>query len=133
MTTISTTAAPRPAGAYSQARRLGPFLQVSGQIGVDLETGKLLEGITEQTEAAMQHIGSLLIAAGAKWQDVLSLRVYLSTDDDFEQMDEAVRKHLGDNFPPRVTVAAGLAPGALVEIDALAVLPDHVFAVPADR
>lgn len=123
MSTISTASAPKPAGAYSQARRLGPFLQVSGQMGLDLETGRLLDGIAEQTEAAMRHVGSLLTAAGAAWEDVLVLRVYLATDDDFKQMDETLRRYLGENFPPRTTVAVGLAPGALVEIDALVVVP----------
>jgi enamine deaminase RidA (YjgF/YER057c/UK114 family) len=92
-------------------------------MGVDLHTGELVVGIARQTRAALQHVETLLAAVGATGQDVLSLRVHLATDDDFNEMDEAMGSYLRANFPPRTTVSAGLAPGALVEIDAFAVLP----------
>jgi reactive intermediate/imine deaminase len=121
-TTVTTQDAPAPAGAYSQGRSNGPFLQVSGQLATDRATGALLEGdITAQTHRALEQVAAVLAAGGATWQDVLMVRVHLATDDDFEAMDAAYRQALAEPFPPRTTVTAGLAPGALVEIDALAV------------
>jgi 2-iminobutanoate/2-iminopropanoate deaminase len=122
-TTVTTTEAPVPAGAYSQGRRIGPFLQVCGQLATDPDTGDLLKGdVAEQTRRALQQVTAVLAAGGATWKDVLMVRVHLATDDDFEAMDAAYRDALAESFPPRTTVTAGLAPGALVEIDALAVV-----------
>ncbi|MCZ4602854.1 Rid family hydrolase [Streptomyces sp. Lzd4kr] len=123
-TTVSTQAAPAPAGAYSQGRRIGPFLQVCGQLATDPSTGALLDGdVARQTRRALEQVAAVLAAGGADWQDVLMVRVHLASDDDFEAMDAAYRDVLAEPFPPRTTVTAGLAPGALVEVDALAVRP----------
>ncbi|MFI9569112.1 RidA family protein [Streptomyces rishiriensis] len=51
------------------------------------------------------------------------VRVHLAGNDDFEAMDAAYREVLAEPFPLRTTVTAGLAPGALVEVDAPALRP----------
>lgn len=51
------------------------------------------------------------------------VRVHLTHDDDFEAMDAAYRDVLAEPFPARTPVTVGLAPGALIEVDALAVRP----------
>ncbi|MEU2508515.1 Rid family hydrolase [Streptomyces sp. NPDC007863] len=123
-TTISTPAAPAPVGAYSQGRRIGPFLQVCGQVATDPATGDVLDaGVAGQTRRALEQVGTILAADGAGWQDVLMVRVHLARDEDFEAMDAAYREVLSEPFPPRTTVTVVLAPGALVEVDALAVRP----------
>ncbi|MEU8825779.1 Rid family hydrolase [Streptomyces sp. NPDC048636] len=126
LTTIATTAAPEPVGAYSQGRRIGPFLQVSGQLATDPSTGTLLAAdVAGQTRRVLEQAQAVLAAESAGWQDVLMVRVFLASDDDddFEAMDSAYRGFLAAPFPPRTTVTAGLAPGALIEIDVLAVRP----------
>jgi len=42
---IFTDQAPKPVGPYSQAIKVGNFLFISGQIGIDPKTGKLREGL----------------------------------------------------------------------------------------
>ncbi|MEU9454896.1 Rid family hydrolase [Streptomyces sp. NPDC048277] len=121
-TTITTAAAPTPGGAYSQGRRIGPFLQVCGQLPTDPSTGTMLAAdVADQTRRVLEQVHAVLAADGADWQDVLMVRVFLAEDDDFEAMDDAYRSVLPTPYPPRATVTAGLAPGALVEIDVLAV------------
>lgn len=119
-TEISTTDAPQPAGAYAQARRIGPFLQISGQLGIDGDDTSI-EG---QTRKALAHVTAILNASSASWSEVLSIRAYLSDDALFDRFDAAYRAELTSPFPARTTVSCELAPGALVEIDALAVLLD---------
>lgn len=120
---INTPAAPPAVGAYSQGKQVGPFLQLSGQLAIDPATGSILAGgIAEQTEQSLTQIEALLKDAGASWADVLITRVYLASDDDFDAFDAAYSRVVPQPFPARVTVGAQLAPGALVEIDALAVL-----------
>lgn len=120
---IDTTAAPAAVGAYNQGKQIGPFLQLSGQLAIDpVKGGILAGGIEAQTEQSMNQVAVLLAEAGASWADVLISRVYLSSDDDFEDFDRTYSKIVPQPYPARVTVGAQLAPGALVEIDVLAVV-----------
>lgn len=120
---ITSPLAPSPVGAYSQAKRIGPFLQVSGQLATDSETGQMLTGdITEQTTRCLEQVEAILHEAGGTWEQVLTIRVYLSDDDNFDAFDAAYAQYLSSPYPARITVGAQLAPGALVEIEAFAVL-----------
>lgn len=122
---IESPNAPAPVGSYSQAKQIGRFLQVSGQIPIGPRTGGILQGsVTEQVSQVLAQIDAILAHAGARWSDVLISRVYLSTDQDFDEFDAAYGRHVREPYPARVTVGAELAPGALVEIEVLAVLPD---------
>lgn len=80
------------------------------------------DDVGTQTRRALKQVAAVLSAGGATWDDVLMVRVHLADDDDFEAMDAAYSETLTAPFPPRTTVTAGLPPGALVEIDALAVV-----------
>lgn len=120
---ITSPSAPAPVGAYSQAKRIGPFLQISGQLATDPETGQMLTGgIAEQTTRCLEQLEAILLEAGAAWEQVLTIRVYLSDDDHFDAFDTAYAQYLSSPYPARITVGAQLAPGALVEIEAFAVL-----------
>ena len=105
-------------GSFSYARKIGQFVQVSGQLG-------LVEGATTvraQTTASLGNVEAILTSAGLTWSDVLTVRVHLASDDLFDEFDAAYAAIVPEPFPARVTVSSGLAPGALVEIDALAVI-----------
>lgn len=122
---IDTAAAPAAVGAYNQGKQIGPFLQLSGQLAIDpVKGGILAGGIGAQTEQSLSQITVLLTEAGASWGNVLIARVYLASDDDFDDFDQAYSKVVPQPYPARVTVGAQLAPGALVEIDVLAVVTD---------
>lgn len=122
---IQTDLAPAPAGAYNQAKQIGPFLQISGQLAIDPSNGGVLKaGIREQTRQSLSQIGALLKHSGASWSDVLTVRAYLAQDKDFDEFDTTYAEVVSKPFPARTTVGAELAPGALVEIDVLAVIQD---------
>jgi reactive intermediate/imine deaminase len=122
-TAISTDRAPRPVASYSQAVRSGTILQVAGQGPGDPATGEFVTGgIVEQTRQVLDNISVILAAAGASFDDVVMVRVYLSDLADFPAMNEVYTTYVREPFPARTTVQAGLPGGMRVEIDALAVL-----------
>ncbi|GAA1853766.1 RidA family protein [Myceligenerans crystallogenes] len=126
---ISTDAAPAPAHTFHQGVRKGPFVQVSGQGPVDPASGEYLYpgDVGAQTTRTLENVRAIVEAAGATFDDVVMLRVYLTTRDDFAAMNEAygafVREHSSSGvLPGRTTVIAGLPrEEMLVEIDALAI------------
>ncbi|HEY1487338.1 MAG TPA: Rid family detoxifying hydrolase [Micromonosporaceae bacterium] len=122
-TAISTPDAPAPVASYSQAVRKGPILQVAGQGPVDPATGQFVgPGVGEQTRQVMHNIQSILSAAGADFDDVMMMRVYLTDASHFAAMNDVYSTFVSEPFPARTTVYVGLPAGMLVEIDALAVI-----------
>lgn len=131
-TAIRTTGAPAPAHTFSQGVRKGPILQVSGQGPVDPATNEYLypEDVAAQTRRTLENVKAIVEAGGATFDDVVMLRVYLTTRDDFATMNEAYGEFVtahspGGVLPSRTTVFTGLPrEEMLVEIDALAVIGD---------
>jgi len=129
-TAISTTDAPAPAHTFSQGVKRGPFVQVSGQGPVDPATNEYLfpGDVAAQTTRTLQNVEAILAAGGATFDDVMMLRVYLTTRDDFAAMNDAYGAFIAPRvasgvLPARTTVFTGLPRAEmLVEIDALAVL-----------
>ncbi|MBF9315271.1 RidA family protein [Mycobacteroides chelonae] len=120
---IETNAAPDPVGAYSQAVRIGDTLQVSGQVGINAQTRSLAgETVYAQTVQALRNIEAILNAAGADFDDVLMLRVFLHAPEGFAELNKGFEDTISKPYPARTTLFGGLPPGLLVEIDALAKL-----------
>jgi reactive intermediate/imine deaminase len=129
---VQTDKAPPPAAAYSQGVRKGPVVQISGQVAIDPETDELVhaDDVGAQTVQALKNINAIVEASGARFDDIVMLRVYLPDRKYFAPMNDAfadfVRAHSPSGvLPARTTVITGLPGEAfLVEIDALAVTGD---------
>jgi 2-iminobutanoate/2-iminopropanoate deaminase len=123
---VRTEAAPAPfqGAPYSQAIRAGDFVFVSGQLA--LKPGdKALSGTTieEQTEQVFANLRAILEEAGSGLDRLVKTTVFLRHLDDFQAMNSVYAQHVGDRPPARATVeVAGLPSGALVEIDAIALV-----------
>ncbi len=126
MEPIHTDRAPQAIGPYVQAIRVGPFLFLSGQIGIDPETGRLVEGgIREQTEQVLKNLEAVLAAAQASLSNVVKTTVYLADLGEFQQMNEVYAQYFSSWKPARATVEVSRLPmGARVEIEAVAVVGD---------
>ncbi len=120
---IRTTDAPPALGPYSQAVEKRGTLYVSGQIGMDPSTGKLVEGgIREQTTQVFKNIESILKAAGYNFSDVVKSTCFLNDIADFAAMNEIYGQHYTKDQPARSAFAVKTLPaGALVEIETIAV------------
>jgi 2-iminobutanoate/2-iminopropanoate deaminase len=120
--TVSTAAAPKAIGPYSQAVIHKGIAYLSGQIPLDPATGQLVEGdITVQTERVFQNLKAVLEACGASFSSVLKTTVFLKDMADFPKMNEVYARYLGENSPARSTVQAARLPRDVsIEIDAIA-------------
>ncbi len=120
---IKTGSAPAAVGAYSQAVRAGDLLFISGQLGLDPESGKLVEGIGPQVERAMRNIKGIVEAAGAGMESIVKVTVLLKSIDDFKTMNEIYSGFFSEDFPARAAFQVAALPlGGLVEIEAIAYL-----------
>ena len=109
-----------PAVAY------GSLLFVSGHVGKD-DAGELVEGdIRAQVQQTMRNLQRTLEHAGTSLESVLKVTVYLSDFDDFGEFNQVYKDYFEVDYPARTTIQAGrLGPGMLVEIEAIAYLPDE--------
>jgi 2-iminobutanoate/2-iminopropanoate deaminase len=121
---VSSPQAPPAIGPYSQAIRAGSLLFVSGQIPLDPDTGKMVEGdLAAQTHRVFKNLGAILAAAGASFDNVVKTTVYLADMNDFPAMNEIYATYFSSPAPARATVQAARLPrDARVEIDLIASL-----------
>jgi 2-iminobutanoate/2-iminopropanoate deaminase len=119
---IHTDEGPAALGPYSQAVDTGDFVFLSGQVGLDPATGKLVdEDVSGQTHRAMRNLKAVLAAADLNFGHVVKTTIYLTTMDDFQAVNAPYSEYFSDAPPARATIAvAGLPIGALVEIEMIA-------------
>jgi 2-iminobutanoate/2-iminopropanoate deaminase len=120
---ICTSKSPAAIGPYSQAVVANGTLYVSGQLPINPETGKLIEGgISEQTHQVFRNIREILNEAGYSFNDVVKSTCLLHDMADFKDMNDAYAAYYPENKPARATYAVkGLPMGALIEIETIAV------------
>jgi 2-iminobutanoate/2-iminopropanoate deaminase len=111
---------PPPTAAYSHAVRAGDWLFVTGQLGVDPTTGKLVTGGTvAQCRQVMQNLATVLRGAGTTLDRAVMARIYLTSFADYEAVNAEYARHFAPGrLPARTTVGVtALALGGVVEID----------------
>lgn len=119
---INTSNAPNAVGPYSQAIEINGMLFISGQIPLNPNTGKIVEGgITEQTEQVMKNIESILTEAGYNFSDVIKSTCLLNDMDNFVAMNEVYGKYYSQDPPARAAYGVVKLPlGVMVEIETIA-------------
>jgi 2-iminobutanoate/2-iminopropanoate deaminase len=128
---LRTGAAPAPVGPYSQAVAHAGFVFASGQIPLDPATGRIVDGdIEAQTRRVLANLRAVLEAGGASLAQVVRTTIYLVDLSVFARVNAVYAEHFtSDPRPARSTVQVSALPlGALVEIDAIAVLPPQAGA-----
>jgi 2-iminobutanoate/2-iminopropanoate deaminase len=111
---------PPPTAAYSHAVRAGDWLFVTGQLGVDPATGKLVAGGTvAQCRQVMQNLATVLRGAGTSLDRAVMARIYLTNFADYEAVNAEYARHFAPGrLPARTTVGVtALALGGAIEID----------------
>lgn len=121
---VATGAAPAAIGPYSQAIVANGFVFTSGQIPIDPATGAMAQGeITVQTRQVLDNLKAVLVAAGCSMADIVKTTVFMADLGDFAAMNGVYGEFFPGEPPARSTVqAAALPRGALVEIEAIALL-----------
>ncbi len=109
-------------GPYSRAAWAGDILYLSGQLGQDPATGKMVEGgVAAETEQLLKGVSAVLSAAGLSMGDVVKANVFLTDMNDFAAMNKVYETFFEAPYPARSTIGVAALPGgAHVEIEFVA-------------
>jgi len=108
----------------SVAVRAGDMVFISGQVPTDANGDIISTDISEQTKQVFKNCEAALKLAGASFDDVVKVNVYLTDVNYFAAMNEVYRQNFPDAPPARTTVGTPLARmGLLIEIDMVAHAP----------
>jgi 2-aminomuconate deaminase len=134
MSEIRSSRAPEPVGAFPHARRVGDLLFLSG-MGPRKRGSKEIPGVTldgagevaaydieAQTRAVFENVRTVLEDAGARWEDIVDVTVFL-TDmrRDFPTFNRLYAEAFATNQPTRTTVEVGALPTPIaVELKVIA-------------
>lgn len=118
---IKTEKACKPAGIYSQAIEMDGWVYISGQGPLDL-SGTIMSDydMKEQTQLTMQNIQAIVEEAGLTMGHIVKINAHITDHALFNDFNEVYKQFFDAPYPARTTVVSGLAPGMLVEIDAIA-------------
>lgn len=124
---VLTNKAPAPFAPFSQAIKANGFVFVTGQVGIDPDTGQLVAGGVEaQARQALESIAAILEAAGSSMKHVVKTTIFLTAIGDYERVNKVYETFFPDAPPARSTLmVAGLGGGELIEIEAIAVLNER--------
>lgn len=119
----------RPRGYSNGMAARGELLAIAGMIGWDAREKLVSDAFAPQFRQALANVLAVVVAAGGRAADVISLTVYVTDKREYiaelAAVGAAYRELMARHFPAMalVEVAGLLEPGAKVEIQGLAVLP----------
>lgn len=122
---------PRPRGYANGVSARGRQVFVAGQIGWNAQGELAGADLVTQARQSLQNIVTILSIDGARPEHLVRLTWYLVNREAYLQsssaLGEAYREVIGSHYPAMsaVEVSALMEPGALVEIEATAVVPDE--------
>lgn len=121
---ISTKNAPQAIGTYSQAVKVGDTVYLSGQIPLNPETMKLIEGdMSAQIIRVFDNLTAVANEAGGSLADISKLNIFLTDLTHFPLINEIMSEYFFEPYPARAAIGvASLPKNALVEMDAIMTL-----------
>jgi 2-iminobutanoate/2-iminopropanoate deaminase len=116
---LATPHAPSAIGPYSPAVRAGEWVILSGQVGLDPQTGTVVSGgAAAEGRQALANIAAVLGDCGLAMSDVAKSLVFVTDLGEFGAVNAVYAEAFGEHRPARSTVqVAGLPGGASVEIE----------------
>lgn len=121
MKTFNSNKAPEAIGPYSQAIQTGDLVYLSGQLGVDRNTGKLVDGVVNQAKQAFKNIEYVLAEADLTLADIVKVTVFLTDINNFASVNEVYATQFSEPYPSRSAIAVKDLPmGGEVEIEIIA-------------
>jgi 2-iminobutanoate/2-iminopropanoate deaminase len=114
-------------GAFSSGVEapVGRTVFVSGQVAMDIEGNVVGEGdIRSQTEAVLEHVKTVVEAAGGGMDDIVKVTVFITDMGLYDEIHEVRRRYFEEPYPASsmVEVSALIDPRLLIEIEAVAVI-----------
>ena len=136
MSEIQSSQAPEPVGAYPHARRVGNLLFLSG-VGPRKRGSSEIPGVTlddqrrivqydieQQCHAVFQNVRFILEDAGARWEDLVDVTVFLTNmKQDFPVFNAIYAQYFKTDQPCRTTVEVNALPTPIaIELKCIAVI-----------
>ena len=120
---ISTNEAPQAIGTYSQAIKKRNLIFLSGQIGLDPHTMKLVDGIELQIHQVFKNLLAVIKSANVDKADIVKLNIYLTDLKHFSLVNQIMEEYFDAPYPARAAVGVAQLPkDALIEADGFIVL-----------
>jgi 2-iminobutanoate/2-iminopropanoate deaminase len=115
--------APPPIGPYSPALLVNDTLYISGQVPINIETGKLItENIELATDQVLRNIKVLLAEAGMTLENVVKCTIFMTDLNEFQKMNAVYAGYFEGFAPARETVEISRLPmDATIEISCIAI------------
>lgn len=119
---VRTDQAPAAIGPYSQGIAVASWLFVSGQLGIQPDTGELVSSDFKlQARQALENIRQIVIAAGGDLNQVMAVDVFLTDMEKFAEFNEIYAEFYSDHQPARAVVEVSALPkDAKLEIKCIA-------------
>ena len=119
---VHTPQVPAARVPLSQAIKAGDWVFASGQLGLDVATGKLVPGgIAAETRQVCENLKAILEAAGSSLEKVVKVTIYMADLAELMAMNEVFSRYFPIDPPARTTFqCVALVGGARVEIEATA-------------
>ena len=119
---VTVAGLPPSIGPYSHAVRAGGFVFVSGQPGLDPDTGDVPgEDFGDEARQAFTNLGTVLRLAGSRLDLVVSTTVLVVDHVDFPEMNALFAEFFADDPPTRMTMQVPLPRGLRISIGCVAV------------
>lgn len=120
---IFTPNAPKAVGPYVQANKVGNLIFCSGQLGIDPQTNKIVDGgVEEQAKQVFKNIEHVLQKAGSDMNHVVKTLVLLADINDFAAVNAIYADQFNSVLPARSAFQVAALPlGGKVEIEVIAV------------
>jgi len=108
-----------PIGLDAQTVAFSHYNNISGQLPIDLKSGKLIDGgVKEQTEQCLNNIAAILESIGHVMEDVVKTTIFFKNISDIQTVNEVCANFFPNYVPARTFVNASALPmDALVLID----------------
>ena len=120
---INTEKAPKAIGPYVQANKVGELIFCSGQLGINPETGKLVDGgVLEEAKQVFKNVQAILEEAGSSMNHVVKTLVLLKDIADFAEVNKVYAEQFNDVLPARSAFQVAALPlNGNIEIEVIAV------------
>jgi 2-iminobutanoate/2-iminopropanoate deaminase len=122
---IQTDRAPAAIGPYSQGITVAPWLFVSGQLGIQPETGELISSdFVPQAKQAIENLLQIVLAAGYDLNHIVAVDVFVTDLNNFAAFNEIYAEYFSEHRPARAVVQVSRLPkDACIEIKCMAYNP----------
>ena len=122
-TIIKSSEMPPALGPYSQAVRVGNLRFVSGQVGLNPDTGEIAgSGFEAQARQAFKNVDAVLAAANCTMDDVVKTTCWVADAASFQEFNELYAEFFPNEPPTRSTPIVALPKGLLFSVECIAVV-----------